>query len=45
MPEEKRSLSSRILLWIVSYPWLKLVSLVLAVLFWFYVKGEIEKFN
>ena len=45
MPEEKLTLVNKIFLWIVSYPWLKLISLVLAILLWFYAKGEVEKFN
>lgn len=28
---------------IVAHPWLKLISLVLAILVWFYVSGEIGK--
>jgi hypothetical protein len=31
--------------WITCHPWLKLISLLLAVLVWFYVKGEINRFN
>ena len=31
--------------WIMSHPWLKLIALILAVLVWFYVKDEINRFN
>lgn len=31
--------------WFTNHPWLKLISLVLAVITWFYVSGEINKFN
>lgn len=31
--------------WFSSHPWLKLIALILAVLTWFYVRGEIERFN
>lgn len=30
---------------IIRHPWLKLISLVLAILVWFYVTGEIKSFN
>jgi hypothetical protein len=31
--------------WIMSHPWLKLIALILAILVWFYVKDEINRFN
>lgn len=31
----------RILNWIIRHPWLKLISLILAILAWFYIRGEI----
>jgi hypothetical protein len=27
------------------HPWLKVISLLLAVMVWFYVRGEISRFN
>lgn len=41
----KIKLEKRILGWIVSHPWLKLIALMLAILVWFYVDGEIGKFH
>jgi hypothetical protein len=35
------SFSVRMRRWFTAHPWLKLVSLVLAVLVWLYVRGEI----
>lgn len=29
---------------LVSHPWLKLIALILAVIIWFYVRGEINRF-
>ncbi|MDD5594795.1 MAG: hypothetical protein PHY94_00965 [Candidatus Omnitrophica bacterium] len=29
----------------VYHPWLKIVALVLAIMVWFYVRGEISQFN
>ena len=45
MPEEKISIVYRITHWFVHHPWLKLIALVLAVMVWFYVQGEIKQFN
>ena len=45
MPKKKMLLRYKIAHWFISHPWIKLVSLVLAILLWLYVKGEIEKFN
>jgi hypothetical protein len=42
MSEEKPKTWSRIVLWCTSHPWLKLIALLLAILVWFYVKGEIK---
>jgi len=28
-----------------SHPWLKIISLILAIMIWFYVQGEINRFN
>ncbi|MDD5465258.1 MAG: hypothetical protein PHP73_02815 [Candidatus Omnitrophica bacterium] len=36
----KTNVFSRITSFFTTHPWLKLVSLLLAVIVWFYVKGE-----
>ncbi|MDD4980587.1 MAG: hypothetical protein PHC54_04875 [Candidatus Omnitrophica bacterium] len=45
MPKEKISLGYRITHWFTCHPWLKLIALILAVMAWFYVRGEIKQFN
>jgi len=45
MPKDNISLSYRIMHWFTYHPWLKIISLLLAILVWFYVKGEIQQFN
>jgi len=45
MTKEKIPFQLRIIHWITSHPWLKLISLILAILVWFYVRGEINRFN
>ena len=45
MPKTRVAFSRRIAHWVTSHPWLKIISLILAVLVWFYVKGEINRFN
>jgi hypothetical protein len=42
MPKKNYSLKQR---WILAHPWLKLISLVLAVIVWLYVREEISRFN
>jgi len=36
----REKLKDKIIHWFTSHPWLKLIALVLAILVWFYVKGE-----
>jgi len=43
--KEKDSFSLQVLRWLTSHPWLKLISLIIAILAWFYVRGEINRFN
>ncbi|MCM8795328.1 MAG: diadenylate cyclase CdaA [Candidatus Omnitrophica bacterium] len=31
--------------WVTHHPWLKLIALILAILVWFYVQGEIRRFS
>jgi hypothetical protein len=45
MPANKANLRERIIHWFTYHPWLKLIALILAILVWFYVGGELEKFN
>jgi len=40
MNKNKKDTLSRIVSLITTHPWLKLVSLLLAIIVWFYVKGE-----
>lgn len=35
----------RLTRWFISHPWLKLIALILAIMVWFYIKGEINRFN
>lgn len=43
MPKEK--IKIRIIRWVTSHPWLKLIALILAIMVWFYVKGEKNRFS
>lgn len=45
MLKEKISIGDRIKSWVISHPWLKIIALILAVIIWFYVRGEINRFN
>jgi hypothetical protein len=45
MPKERVSLSYRFIHLFIYHPWLKVIALILAVLVWFYVRGEINRFN
>jgi len=45
MPKQKTSISERIVHLFTYHPWFKLISLILAVILWFYVRGEIIKYN
>lgn len=45
MVKVRVSLEQRIKHWFTHHPWLKSISLVLAILLWFYISGEINKFN
>jgi hypothetical protein len=45
MPREKVGIGYRILHAFTYHPWLKLISLILAVVVWFYVRDEISRFN
>ncbi len=45
MPKEKIGIGYRIVHWFIHHPWLKVIALILAILTWFYVRGEINRFN
>lgn len=30
---------------VISHPWLKIIAFALAVMAWFYIRGEINRFN
>ena len=45
MSEGKVSFSYRIAHFFTYHPWLKIIALVLAIVVWFYVKEEINRFN
>ncbi|MFH1640783.1 MAG: hypothetical protein ABIA66_02335 [Candidatus Omnitrophota bacterium] len=45
MKKKKISILARIGHWFTHHPWLKFISLLLAIVVWFYVKGEIDRFN
>lgn len=45
MTKDRISVGYRVAHWFTYHPWLKLISFILAVLVWFYVRGEISKFN
>jgi len=45
MAKEKISIGYRIRHWFTYHPWLKLIALVLAILAWHYVKGEMKLFD
>ena len=42
MAKEKIRISYRVVHWFTYHPWLKLIALILAIMVWFYVKGEIK---
>ncbi|MDP2940970.1 MAG: hypothetical protein Q8N85_01765 [Candidatus Omnitrophota bacterium] len=45
MSQAKVSLIFRCKHWFIYHPWLKIISLALAIIVWHYVKGEIARFN
>ena len=45
MPAKKIDLNKRIIHCFTYHPWLKLIALILAILAWFYVGGELKQFN
>jgi hypothetical protein len=45
MAKEKIGIGGRILHLFTHHPWLKIISLILAVIVWLYVRDEIGRFN
>ncbi|MBP7216450.1 MAG: hypothetical protein KBA46_04110 [Candidatus Omnitrophica bacterium] len=45
MAKEKINILRSFLHFFTTHPWIKLISLGLAIVVWFYVAGEIHKFN
>lgn len=45
MSKEKVSFGYRIIHLFTYHPWLKIIALALAIIVWFYVQGEISRFN
>ncbi|MDD5566558.1 MAG: hypothetical protein PHG31_06695 [Candidatus Omnitrophica bacterium] len=45
MPKERKNLIPTITHFFMHHPWLKLIALILAVIVWIYVRGEIAQFN
>lgn len=45
MPKKGFNLHLRLGDLFTNHPWIKIISLVLAIALWFYVKGEINRFN
>lgn len=41
----KNKIFHNFIYWMMSHPWLKLIAFILAVLVWFYVREEINRFN
>jgi hypothetical protein len=44
MSKQKTGLGHRLAHIFTYHPWLKIISLFLAIIVWFYVKGEITRF-
>ena len=45
MAKERIQIAYRIKHWFTYHPWLKLIALILAILIWFYVRGETNQGN
>jgi len=45
MAVKKVDIGKRVIHWFTYHPWLKLIALILAVLVWFYIGGELRQFN
>jgi hypothetical protein len=45
MAKEHVTLKNIMLHWFTYHPWLKIIALALAILTWFYVRGEMDRFT
>lgn len=45
MHKKKVSIVFRIAHWFSSHPFLKLIALIMAIMIWYYAKGEISRLN
>ncbi|MFA6350052.1 MAG: hypothetical protein WCY12_03920 [Candidatus Omnitrophota bacterium] len=45
MLKKKASFLTKILAAIITHPWIKIISLALAIMIWFYARSEISRFN
>ena len=41
----KKNFTRRLIIIITTHPWLKVISLLIAILLWFYIQGEINRFD
>lgn len=45
MSKEKTGIGYRVLHFFTYHPWLKIIAFILAVVTWFYVRGEINRLH
>lgn len=45
MAKERVTFKQCLIHWFTYHPWLKLIALILAIMAWLYVQGEISNFN
>ena len=45
MSKGNTNIKNKVIYWITCHPWLKLISLILAILVWLYIGRELEQFN
>lgn len=45
MNKQNIRLRDRLVSWLINHPWLKLITLILAILVWFYVSGEVKQID
>lgn len=45
MEKRKIKFSYRAVHWFTYHPYLKIISLIMAIMLWFYVSGEMSRFN
>ncbi|MCX5711478.1 MAG: hypothetical protein NTY47_00165 [Candidatus Omnitrophica bacterium] len=45
MLKKKSGFLTKIVFAVIAHPWIKIISLALAVMIWFYARSEISRFN